>query len=721
MALAVKEPGAPLLRAFAEAALRPYAGVVFSRDLRSGALVLLAVLLFPRVAAATALSVVVAAAATLGFGLGVGAVRDGRFACSAVLTTLAITAYSPGGERVLPLIVAGAALAVLFTASFEAVFLPVALPTHSLPFVAATWTVSLAARSLPFGDPGPPWTEPLSFLPPALVYGDTWLSVPANLLFLHGAAAGALVFVAIALHSRISLLLGVVGAVTAIAMRAVLRGGAPESALDTTASFNAVLSAIALGSVWFIPSPASIALGAAAAAASVVITHALFPLLGVAYLPVVSLPFVVTTHLFLAAARRRERDRAPRSALPAERPEEALARELGRARRFGDVAWLPFRLPFRGEWRVTQGHDGAHTHRGLWRHGLDFEVFGADGHAFEGAGTELRSYRCYGLPVLAAGAGTVTQVIDGIADNRVGEMNARDNWGNAVVIQHGLGLYTAYAHLQPRSTRIKVGDVVAAGAEIGRCGNSGRSPAPHLHFQAQTGPTLGSPTLTADIGDVVTSEGEHDVLAIRTVPREGAAVRPIVRDEATARALDFPVGGALLLRRRETAVTERAEISVDLAGRTVLSSPLARLYVERYEAGLVMLDFEGDARSMLRYLLVSLSRLPFDQSPHLAFREDLPLRLLLPGWARALADLLAVVAPSLGATRVDYTTSREGSTLTISGRAVDWSSEARLHLGGEAHVLEVTYRGRRATVDVSIVPAGEEEKGPEGPHQEEKT
>ncbi len=34
-----------------------------------------------------------------------------------------------------------------------------------------------------------------------------------------------------------------------------------------------------------------------------------------------------------------------------------------RVRRFGGLSWLPFRLPFRGEWRVTQGPDGAHTHQ----------------------------------------------------------------------------------------------------------------------------------------------------------------------------------------------------------------------------------------------------------------------------------------------------------------------------------------------------------------------
>lgn len=52
--------------------------------------------------------------------------------------------------------------------------------------------------------------------------------------------------------------------------------------------------------------------------------------------------------------------------------------------------------------------------------------------------------------------------------------------GNTVVVDHGLGLYSFYMHLD----RITVvpGDRVARGNEIGRLGSTGRSTGPHLHF-----------------------------------------------------------------------------------------------------------------------------------------------------------------------------------------------------------------------------------------------
>jgi murein DD-endopeptidase MepM/ murein hydrolase activator NlpD len=509
---------------------------------------------------------------------------------------------------------------------------------------------------------------------------------------------GLLMLLAILVHSRIGLLLAMLGAGAVAVLRVWLRDGQPWSATDLTAAFNGMLAALAIGGVWFVPQPSSMLLATASAALTTLVSYALFPLLGPLTLPVLSLPFVLTVQLVLTAARMREQDRWPRSTIPADHPEEALSRHLVRIRRFGNLAWLPFRLPFRGEWFVSQGHDGEHTHQGLWRHGLDFEGRTPDGKSYTGDGKELRDYVCYGLPVVAAGAGTVALVEDGVADNRPGEMNTQENWGNAVVIQHGTNLFSVCAHLQPKSIRVKVGDVVTPGMDIGRCGNSGRSPFPHLHFQIQRSKLLGSSTIAFDFGDVVVRRNDELRLETHTVPDEGAFVRPAQRDDGLARSMSFSPGDIFDLTHKESGRTERAKVDVNLAGERALVSPEARLVFDAYDNGLVFLDYSGSTESLLRFLLLAWARLPFDPSPRITWADTLSRRLFMPRWRRTMADLWIVLVPEFGKLDVSYTSSRETGKVLVEGRAEAWTAKSAISLNGTEHTITIHHGSTTSTI-----------------------
>jgi murein DD-endopeptidase MepM/ murein hydrolase activator NlpD/urea transporter len=661
--------------------LRPYARIVFSRDPRVGALMFAAVATRPWVGAATLGAVLVAHCIARLFGLGAQTTKEGSTATTAVLAVLALAYFGPP-ENPVWLLLPAAVLAVFLEAGCETAFAGLALPTHAGPFVLTSWIVMLAARGLPLSSTPSEWNTVAAGLP-AWSTASGPLDVAAAIVFSNGALAGALVATAIALHSRIALLLAGAGSLVAFAAHAGLRASAEWSWLDVTASFNAILTAMAVGGVWFVPSGSSLLLAALGAGAATIVTYALMPVAGALFLPVLSLPFVLTTHLVLLAARRRERDKSPASTVPGDRPEDSLAKHLMRVRRFGEAAWLPFRLPFRGQWVVTQGNDGQHTHRDQWRFGFDFEVAPLGGAPDAGQHSELRNYACYGLPVLAAGAGSVVSVVDGIEDNPPGEVNTHDVWGNVVVIAHGVGLYSAYAHLQPGSISVRPGETVTAGKEIGRCGSSGRSPVPHLHFQLQRSHVMGSATIPVEFGDVVRGQRDSARLELHGIPNEGDVVRPVVRDEALVRALAWSPGERFELS--ETDLTELVTSEVDLLGRRSLSSKLGRLWFELYDGGLVLLDFQGSPDSLLRSLLLALPRVPFDRATSLTWREQLPRRLFLPVWARSLGDLLAALGLDLGAQTVSCQVRRAPGAVVVQSSSERWSTEAELSLVGRAH------------------------------------
>jgi murein DD-endopeptidase MepM/ murein hydrolase activator NlpD len=146
------------------------------------------------------------------------------------------------------------------------------------------------------------------------------------------------------------------------------------------------------------------------------------------------------------------------------------------------------RLPFDGHWTVVWGGrtlaDNYHAELAQQRFAYDLLVK-QDGVTHRGAGDDNRDYFAFDQPVLAAAEGTVVEAVDGIADNRPGEMNTVQVIGNHVVLDHGQGEFSLYAHLRQGSLQVRVGDHLAAGAELGRCGNSGHSSEPHLHFQLQ--------------------------------------------------------------------------------------------------------------------------------------------------------------------------------------------------------------------------------------------
>ena len=149
-------------------------------------------------------------------------------------------------------------------------------------------------------------------------------------------------------------------------------------------------------------------------------------------------------------------------------------------------------LPFRGRWLVFWGGDSkaVNHHHDVPAQKFAFDLLGADenGKMHRGDGSKNEDYFCFGREILAPADGVVAEAIDGVRDNVPGSMNPYCLVGNCVVIQHRTNEVSVLAHLQRGSVAVKAGDHVKRGQLLGKCGNSGNSSEPHLHYHLQHSP-----------------------------------------------------------------------------------------------------------------------------------------------------------------------------------------------------------------------------------------
>jgi Peptidase family M23 len=139
------------------------------------------------------------------------------------------------------------------------------------------------------------------------------------------------------------------------------------------------------------------------------------------------------------------------------------------------------------------------------RFAIDFNRLDSANRFSRGDPSLNTSYPTYGLPVLAVANGTVVAAVDAYPDQIPGKASGitlANADGNHVILGIGDGRFAFYAHLKPGSVRVKRGDRVTRGRQIGEAGNSGSSDGPHLHFHVMNGPSVlasdGMPYVFAD-------------------------------------------------------------------------------------------------------------------------------------------------------------------------------------------------------------------------------
>jgi murein DD-endopeptidase MepM/ murein hydrolase activator NlpD len=109
-----------------------------------------------------------------------------------------------------------------------------------------------------------------------------------------------------------------------------------------------------------------------------------------------------------------------------------------------------------------------------------------------------------GTPIHAVGDGVVTFA------------GRRGGYGNLVIVDHGMGYQTYYAHMSAFQAGVKKGTAVTRGEVIGKVGSTGRSTAPHLHFETRKNSKYIDPyDETRQLDFWMLSAEEHERVALR--------------------------------------------------------------------------------------------------------------------------------------------------------------------------------------------------------------
>ncbi|HCC54851.1 MAG TPA: urea transporter [Desulfobulbaceae bacterium] len=684
--------------------LSGYGAVVFTVRPAVGALCFAATWAFPSAALGGMIAIAISALLSRSFVLP-EEIRRAAFV-NALLTGLALGAFQPVSWPGLVGLGLAAATTVWLTAALVPLFWRNGeLPVLSLPFTLALW---LWLPALPASLPAIGMLPRTEFAPGMMA---DFLTSLGWIFFSPHPWAGIMVFAALALASRWLAWLAASGFAAGYIVLALWAPGVEVPPLG----FNFALAAMAVGGIYAAPGMGTflLALFAAALAAPIGLTLSywlrpigLFPL---------SAPFVAATLIVLAGARMAARGINLSLAQPALPEQHAEAMRL-EAARLGPRGCVPLSAPFLGEWQVYQGFDGEHTHRGPWRYGLDFFIV-EDGRSFSGEGRALADYHAFGLPVLAPAAGEVMAVRDGIADNAPGEVNTRENWGNYILIRLPGGACALLAHLRQGSVTVAQGVWVKAGEVVAACGNSGRSPQPHLHLHVQDGRALGSPTRPFQLVNLLLRE-QGGVTDWRPayLPAQGERVAPAHPEPALVQALALPAGRRLYFETRANGgpwSEWEAEVKITLAGQTRLTatSGASAAFVHT-GAMLAFFDRSGPADPWLDLLLLAVGLTPMTNTRH--WRDAPPARLFparpaMRGWLWLTRPLGAFLDSTYRRTWHETSAAWRQSAIHLLASAPGWQTrlETIAVIMPEAGLVHATAKTGGRLWEIRLVAIGQ--------------
>lgn len=594
-----------------------YAQVYFSNNVWLGLVLMLVSFADGGVGLSGLISILVCQLCAVFFRFDRSSIFDGAYTYNALMAGLAMGGLYQFSSSYLLVLVIASMFTFFLTVWLMGRMAVSGLPVLSLPFLLTIWTVLLGlsnfsgfqleskqAYSLQEWYPQA-FSAITSFIDQSQMRDllHLYLRSLSAIFFQYNDLAGLVIALALLAHSRMSFALTLYGFGIGYLFYHFLEGDFTPL-IYSYIGFNFMLTAIALGGFFIVPSTKSHLLLLFVVPVTALLLSALHTVFAYFRLPLFSLPFNIVVVLMVGVLRMRYVSGGLQLVvLQQYSPEKNHYKSIQYHQRFGGQTWYHLSLPFIGEWYVSQGHEGNITHKKDWKEAWDFDLRNDEGKTYREPGYELKDYFCYEMPVTAPAHGWVVLVKDGVRDNEIKGLNLEENWGNTLVIKHAEGLYSKLSHLKAYSFKVSEGDYVRAGELVAACGNSGRSPEPHLHFQVQATPYIGSHTLKFPLAYYLVRNGEEYRFHSFDIPEEGAVVRNVVATPVLSRAFGLVAGKELNwnLEQNGRQWQEHWSVFVDASNRQYLycSTTKAAAYFVNDGTMFYFTDFYGSRTSFL--------------------------------------------------------------------------------------------------------------------------
>ncbi|MDX1904257.1 MAG: urea transporter [Thermonemataceae bacterium] len=282
--------------------------------------------------------------------------------------------------------------------------------------------------------------------------------------------------------------------------------------------------------------------------------------------------------------------------------EKTIYKHLSTTKRFKNAHLAKLALPFWGTWKVSQGYEGKITHLGEWSKALDFVIEDEQHKTYQGTGEQLKDYYCYDKPVLAPFDAYIYDILNFVEDNPINNVDTHHNWGNSLILNHQNGLFTQLSHLKKDSIKVRIGDFVTKGTLLATCGSSGRSPEPHLHFQVQLSPQIGSKTYAYPIAYFIEKEQSQYSLKTFEIPKENSLISNVETVDLLKNAYYWqPNKNIKLTNSQNPKDSITWKIFTDAYNRSYLycAKTKSTLWFANDGTMFYCYDFEGDTNSLL--------------------------------------------------------------------------------------------------------------------------